>query len=324
MTLSSLFKLLTATIIVFLTLAVGVGIWGWKELERPYQISQDFHHYQSRFNTDVKLLLQRYLATGNADQLQAAESIILDLEAKQFDWLNASENKKITDSFSTLEEQIAVVRSAGKLANNPQTLFIHNERERLADITSLRLYSDKGQAYPLSIRHDFNALLLKLNQSLGRIILLRQQYFTQANYKTLNNIIDNNHQFSVLVTQLEALPRFNIYTEIDEDELDPDPPEEIGETAITSLASLTRRYKKELDNTIKLSGKNNDSRLGLNLAMEDTALVLNSYQSNVDDIKTAITTRVKWAMIVSVGIVISILALLFSMQNKLISYLSSL
>lgn len=324
MTLSSLFKLLTATIIVFLTLAVGIGTWGWKELERPYQISQDFHHYQSRFNTDVKLLLQRYLATGNADQLQAAESIILDLEAKQFDWLEASENKKISDSFSTLEEQIVLVRSAGKLANNPQTLLIHNERERLADITGLRLYSDKGQAYPLAIRHEFNSLLLELNQSLGQIILLRQQYFTQANDKILKNIIDNNHQFSDLVTRLEALPRFNIYTEIDEDELDPDPPEEIGEIAINSLASLTRRYEKELNNTIELSGKNNDSRLGLNLAMEETALLLNSYQSNVDDIKTAITNRVKWAMTVSVGIVISILALLFSMQNKLISYLSSL
>jgi methyl-accepting chemotaxis protein len=323
-TLSSLSKILIATIVAFLILAVGIGLWGWKELEKPYQISQDFHHYQSRFNTDVKLLLQRYLATGNADQLQAAETIILELKTTELDWLSVAKNQTINRSFSSLEDHVLLVRSAGKLASNPETLLINNERERLADIASLNAYSANSVTYPLPTRYHFNSLLLALNQSLSQLTLIRQQYFNNPAEKTLDNLIQTNHQFAEFLTQLTALPRFGLYTEVDEDELDPDDPEEIGELGIRSLATLTKRYEKEIKNTIALSADNKNSRLNMNKAMDETAILLNRYQSHVDVIKSNITSRVKWLMILSVGVVIAVLTFLFSMQNKIISYLSSL
>lgn len=85
MSLSNLSKVLIATISFFIILAVGVGIWGWQQLDRPYQISQNYSQYQARLNTDARMLLNQYLASGDAQQLQLAETTIAELKAQQFD-----------------------------------------------------------------------------------------------------------------------------------------------------------------------------------------------------------------------------------------------
>jgi len=304
--------------------AVVIGIWGWNELDKPYKISQTFQAYKSAFDTDARILLERYLVTGHADNLQQAESILDRLLTTDITWLNEQDNLDIQASIKQLQNNVQLVRSAGKLAGNPQALLINNERERASDLSQLRKYVNNAESYDYLSKIKFFDQLLQLNQSLGKITLYRQQYFDNPSDNSKMSLINENIAFSQTLGNTIALPRFGIYTEVDEDALRPEEPEEIGESSLNSLSSLTNRYTKELDNTTTLAALSKTSQAALNESMEQLTSLLNSHQSQIDDIKQDITLRVKWVMLVSIAIIIIAVALLFTLQNKVIVHLTQL
>lgn len=324
MTLSNASKILTAVILFFIIISTSIGLWGWKQLEKPYEISQDFQHYQSKFNTDTRVLLAHYLLSGNADKLQQAETFLLQLQDDTIPWLDAAKNKQLKQSYSKILDNVQLVRGAGKLAANPQGLLINNERERNGDLAQLLSYSEQANSYNPNIRLHFSALITKLSQTITTIANQRQKYFVHPSQKALEAIQSSNDTFSSLLKEIEALPRFGIYTEVDPDELIAEDPEEIGERAISSLSSLTRRYSKELDNTIQLEQRMAESKKSLNVAIENTSALLATYALEVDTIKSKISNKVKWLMLFSVVIIVMVIAILFSMQNKMINYLITL
>lgn len=304
--------------------AVAIGIWGWNELDKPYKISQTFQTYKSAFDRDARILLERYLITGNADNLQQAEIILDGLLTTNIDWLTKQDNLKIQTLIKDLQNNVQLVRSAGKLAGNPQALLINNERERAGDLSQLRQYLNDAELYDYVSKVKFTDQLLQLNQSLVKITLYRQQYFDNASLQSKLSLTNENITFSQTLIDTIALPSFGIYTEVDEDSLIAEEPEELGQSSLNSLSSLTKRYTKELDNTAELSARSTSSKAELNKAMQHLTTLLNSHQSQIDDIKKDITWRVKWLMIVSISVIMIAIALLFSLQNKVIVHLTQL
>lgn len=324
MKLSDVSKILITIIISFIISAVVIGIWGWNELDKPYKISQTFQTYKSSFDTETRILLERYLVTGHADNLQQAETILDRLYATNIDWLNEQDNIEIQKSIKQLQNNVQLVRSAGKLAGNPQALLINNERERAGDLSQLRKYINKAVEYDYVRKIKFFDLLVQLNQSLERLTLYRQQYFDNPSDNSKRSLINENIAFAQTLSNTIALPPFGIYTEVDEDALSPEEPEEIGQLSLNSLTSLTNRYSKELDNTTALETRSKTSQVSLNESMEQLTSLLNSHQSQIDDIKQDITSRVKWVMLVSIVVIVIAVALLFILQNKVIVHLTQL
>ena len=324
MKLSDVSKILITIIVSFITSAVVIGIWGWNELDKPYKISQTFQTYKSSFDTETRILLERYLVTGHADNLQQAEIILDRLYATNIDWLNGQDNLEIQKSIKQLQNDVQLVRSAGKLAGNPQALLINNERERAGDLSQLRKYVNKADEYDYVRKIKFFDLLVQLNQSLERLTLYRQQYFDNPSDNSKQSLINENIAFAQTLSNTIALPPFGIYTEVDEDALSPEEPEEIGQLSLNSLTSLTNRYSKELDNTTALETRSKTSQVSLNESMEQLTSLLNSHQSQIDDIKQDITSRVKWVMVVSIAVIVIAVALLFILQNKVIVHLTQL
>ena len=39
-----------------LMIGVLAGIWGWQQLDKPYQIAQQFQQFKSRFDVEVRVL----------------------------------------------------------------------------------------------------------------------------------------------------------------------------------------------------------------------------------------------------------------------------
>ena len=324
MKLSDVSKILITIIVSFITSAVVIGIWGWNELDKPYKISQTFQTYKSSFDTETRILLERYLVTGHADNLQQAEIILDRLYATNIDWLNGQDNLEIQKSIKQLQNDVQLVRSAGKLAGNPQALLINNERERAGDLSQLRKYVNKADEYDYVRKIKFFDLLVQLNQSLERLTLYRQQYFDNPSDNSKQSLINENIAFAQTLSNTIALPPLGIYTEVDEDALSPEEPEEIGQLSLNSLTSLTNRYSKELDNTTALETRSKTSQVSLNESMEQLTSLLNNHQSQIDDIKQDITSRVKWVMLVSIVVIVIAVALLFILQNKVIVHLTQL
>lgn len=324
MKLSDVSKILIAIIVSFIISAVVIGIWGWNELDKPYKISQTFQKYKSAFDTDARILLERYLVTGHADNLQQAEAILDSLLLTDITWLNEQDNLDIKESIKQLQDNVQLVRSAGKLAGNPQALLINNERERASELSQLRLYVNDAETYDYLSKIKFFDQLLQLNQSLEKITLYRQQYFDNPSDNSKQALIDENSAFSDTLDNTIALPRFGIYTEVDEDALMPEKPEEKGQLSLNTTSSLTNRYSKELDNTTELAIRSKESQSNLNTSMEQLTSLLNSYQSQIDDIKQDVTWRVKWVILVSIAVIVIAVTLLFILQNKVIVHLTQL
>jgi methyl-accepting chemotaxis protein len=322
--LSDVSKILIAIIVSFIISAVVIGIWGWNELDKPYKISQTFQKYKSAFDTDARILLERYLVTGHADNLQQAEAILDSLLLTDITWLNEQDNLDIKESIKQLQDNVQLVRSAGKLAGNPQALLINNERERASELSQLRLYVNDAEIYDYLSKIKFFDQLLQLNQSLEKITLYRQQYFDNPSDNSKQALIDENSAFSETLDNTITLPRFGIYTEVDEDALMPEKPEEKGQLSLNTTSSLTNRYSKELDNTTELAIRSKESQTNLNTSMEQLTSLLNSHQSQIDNIKQDVTWRVKWVMLVSIAVIVIAVTLLFILQNRVIVHLTQL
>lgn len=322
MKLSDISKWLISAVVLFLVLSLSIGVWGWIQLDKPYQLSREHQQRAAKFDVHVITSLERYLVTGNADLLQQGETTLQELIAEHIDWLSEEENNQLHAAMQAVMENVHLVRGAGKLAGNPQALLIHNERERSGDIGLLINYANQVDYH--SHKSDFLSKLNQASRSLTRLAHLRQQFLEKKDTKIKSSLIAENKNFARLVAELEAMPRFGVYTEVDEDALIPEEPEEIGEISIGSLSSLTSRYLKELENTTALTEQYKSASEGLHKSMEAVDKLLVSFFGNIEQIKTHIATMVKWLLIFSIGAIVAAIAALFSLQNKVITFLSQL
>ena len=324
MNLTTVSKLLISAIISLLLISVSIGVWGWKQLDRPYQINQDFQQRKALFDVDVRVLLERYLATGNANLLQQAETSLEAMIISDIDWLSEQDNADIKSAVKTLKNNLNEIRAAGKLAANPEGLLINNERERSGDIETLLNYAQQSGYQYQDIKVKFLTTLAKMSQDISNIARLRQQFFNTKNPKTKSSLLDKNQLLLSHATTLSNLPRFGIYNEVDEDELMTEEPEEIGEESINSFVSLSRRYNKEIENTINLNHKMLQAQSSLNESMQALSDLLLSYSERIESIKHNITFQVEVMLLISVSLVAIAIAIIFSLQNKMIRFLVQL
>lgn len=321
MKLSTVSRVLIIIVATLLTLSAAIGIWGWRQLDKPYQISEQFKQYRDVFDVDARILLERYLASGQADLLQQAENKLDEMAAKSLDWLSEEENQQINEAVAELREQVGLVRAAGKLAANPQALLINNERERGGDLALLVDYAQQADYQFSDVQLDFLTTLAELGQHLNKVSLQRQLYLENADKQREQALLSENKRFAELVTQLQNMPRFGIYTEVDEEALIVQEPDEIGELSISSLQSLTRRYEKEITNTVELQSRMADSREQLNLKIQVLQSLLGHFQQRIGDIKADITSQVRWALLVALVFITLALSIQFLLQNRMIGFL---
>ncbi len=320
MKLSDVSKILIAVIVIFIISSISIGVWGWNELDKPYKISQEFQRYKSDFDTKTRILLERYLNSGNAEYLQQAETILQQLHDTNLAWLDKQDNELIATTIEKVQKAVLDVRAAGKLAANPQTLLINNERERIGDLTLLSDYVNKADAFHHFDQTNYFKSITILDHSLQKLSLARQQFFTILNDNAKTALINENKRFNDELEVLNNLPRLGIFTEVDEDALIAEEPEEIGQVSINSLLSLTNRYSKELDNTIDIMTHSQASRDNLNNTIDELGELLSSFVVKIDTIKADITSRVKWIMIVTIAIIAIAIGFLFVLQNKMIEH----
>lgn len=324
MKLSFVSRLITFIIVFALILSSVVAIWGWYQLDKPYQITQEFKQYRNAFDIDTRILLERYLATGQANLLQDAENQLDAMKTKTFDWLSEADNKAIQKGIDALQSEVQQVRSAGKLSANPQTLLMNNERERNGDLLSLNRYAEKAQSTPAAQIAAFLQVLVELEHSLNQISHYRQRYLETQDKVIEKSLLDENQHFAELINQLKVMPRFGVYTEVDEEALIAEEPDEVGELSIASLHSLTQRYEKELNNTLTMQRQVTASRDGLNQKMQAFQAMLANYEKKISQIKTDITQRLQWLILLAALFIVPALCMQFVMQNRLMRFLLKL
>lgn len=321
MKLSVVSRAVSLSILFFIFIALTIGGWGWLELNRPYQISQDYQAYKTTVDNDIQVLLERYLRSSDAAFLQNAETRLEELAAMPLDWLNEVQNQQLILAIDNVKKEILAVRAAGKLSANPQTLLVHNERERKADITMFVKYLHEADT---GSKADYLEILNEINSVIVSITHIRQAYIETRDSKVKTALLEENAKIIGLLKKTEALPRLGLYSEVDEDALVPEEPEELDLLVLGSLRSLTNRYTKELSNTEGLLNRINGDRKRLEEALKAFSLQIKQYGEVVHTIKEKITTKVKYSLISIFCILFSLITLSYFLQVKNIYFLNKI
>ncbi|XQW85327.1 methyl-accepting chemotaxis protein [Thalassotalea piscium] len=201
--------------------------------------------------------ISQYLQQGDANLLNQAE-----LELKTINQLSqaigiASLRQAVYEETTELSDNINTkYRAMGKMSGDPLVLLRNVEGDLLAINSELNRYvinesttlSDKN-------KQDYLVLNASIASALAALISQRERLFSDIsmNQTHLNQVLKELQQE---VAQLSSLPLLKIYPEVDEDEDDffdeEDEREDLSESAISELVSLSRRYSKELNTTLRL------------------------------------------------------------------------
>lgn len=312
---------LISTIVI---ISIGIGIWGWNALDKPYQYFQHYQSINTRFDTEIRLPLERYLASGDATLLQNAENNLEQINKESFPWVSVEEEGEIKQNIQKIKQAILATRAAGKLAANPQALLINNERERAGDIGQLINYSRQGAENRKNLQKDYLEKLAKLGVELNEIGTARQSYFKERSGSSKQAMVDANNRFSSIVAEMERLPRFEIYEETDEEALSFDEPEELGSLSIESLQSLSNRYLKELENTVAQGNRSIESEARLRDSIKALQRQMDDSSSRIDAIKHSISSKVMWALIFTITLLALLLIAGFFLQRFSTTFLVQL
>ncbi|MCG6201753.1 methyl-accepting chemotaxis protein [Psychromonas antarctica] len=313
---------ISSLIILFTISLILIGAWGWKKMDSPYQISQEFYKNKGIIDTEIRITLERYLSSGDANLLHSAQTTLAQLANKKVDWLSESENKNIKEHIQALDSSILSVRAAGKLSANPSALLINNEQGRGGDIKSLMTYVGRSKVTEQD-KISYLQILLELSHKLQNISILRQRFFETKNPQIKASLVKENISLTTLTEKLNKLPDLGIIQKADEDDFDPEEVN-LGEESSSSLNSLNQRYLKELNNTELMQENVQKSRHDLISALDNLSLQFGLFNKKVSQIKTTISEQVLFAVLTTLSFIILLLILSFILQKLTFSFLSQL
>ncbi len=325
MSINLLTKLISCCIVILLFFISAFIIWAWMEMDKPYQINQSYHEIKSDLETDITLSLQKYLGTGNSQQLISAENKLIHIKEEPIEWLNQQQSNSVINSITQLQRAISQAKAAGKLAANPEILLINNEVDQYDLITDV-MKLVKQSNVSLLVKTQYQELLLTLSQQLHKTTLLRQRYLQRNSVEVKGQLINENKNSEHIIKKLAQLPGLNLFITEQADELSFYEPEKIDitEQSINDLNTLNTRYPKELSNTTNMLTAVINSQQQLALELDNLIQNFTLYAIVVEQQKKQITSKVK--LIGAISLILFILMIFISawLQFKSLHFIRQL
>ncbi|MGB0664099.1 MAG: methyl-accepting chemotaxis protein [Pontibacterium sp.] len=261
MRISSIAHLSCAALVVVLAALSFSVVWSLERLHRAYQATEAYYDYAANIQTKIAQPLREYLNSGNALRLNAADNELTALAETTPQQSHLSEETK-AQALAIIEQlqskTLPSLRAAGKL-QDPQSLLINNERELLAEATTLIGQVTDSNAISADVRAQYLSLIASVIDDWRALAYTRQRIFNQSAIESTETADDFISLLQSSTQALLKLPPLEIYREDDtSDELDlgdmlgwgedSEEKEDISVDTINNLVSLANRYPKELEN----------------------------------------------------------------------------
>lgn len=300
-----------ANALALLIMAAGLSltvIWGLRQLETPYQLFERYYDLNREVTQTSSKLISRYLDTGNALDLSAAEMHLQGLIDTRLNTLPATVREQVTPAaLALLQDMQTRLRAAGKLAGDGQGLLLQNEREFNDLLESLSDYAEKGYASEPELAFSYLKLVAGLAQLQHDRTLLRERFFASGQQSLRESLELTSTEITNRARELLELPRFGIYEQPDPDEAffadEDEKPAEKGDELADELNYLAQRYPAELERTARLDKTRKSSHDRVNrLASELEQKILDS-KAFVMARKAAIEHQVEFWLAVFIGLI---------------------
>ncbi|MCW8886434.1 MAG: hypothetical protein OQK12_14450, partial [Motiliproteus sp.] len=312
-----------------LLLLASVGMacsvfWGLEKLKEPYRLNESYFGVVEQVSVKTRLLIDNYLRTGDAADLQKAQGFLAGEFKDSLSQLPSSLQTAIFPAINDLQQSMEVdLRSAGKLAGGIQSLLLQNEREQIASLDSLQDYVTEAEhSASAELVAQYRAHISKLLHLIAKRSILRSSYFSAPSSQIKMSLEQISQDIESEAQTIQKLPLLGVKAEVEEDEFaalmgldeaeDESSAESIdkGEEIGGEIAYLAGRYLPELERTVSLVelGISAKIRVGeLTRALEQRVKASKSYidqeRQNVEDL--VITLLVGFLLLLFIVCVIS-------------------
>lgn len=242
----------------------------------------------------------QYLQTGDANLLNQAEEQLTQMSQLSQTLGVTSLDQKMNAEINELKNNINTkYRAMGKLSGDPLVLLRNVEADLLANNNMLNRYVlEKNDSFSASDKQQYLILNAAIAKSIAELIGAREKLFSDLSTDQ-TSINQSIKELTTLTDKLSTLPLLAIYPEVDEDDFfDADEEQEdLSETAISELRSLSNRYHKELTTTLELK---NQKQTGLALLAKQVdnleSIMIDAEQEIVRE-QTHLNNRLYWIVI---------------------------
>ncbi|WP_111977221.1 methyl-accepting chemotaxis protein [Algibacillus agarilyticus] len=260
----SSFSVLSASLLITIALSLLVIInWSTTTQDQAQATVDTYQETKNRITRHFKVLVDEYLETGNTLKLTAAEAELKAIKTN----INNQNSPLIQSSLKHILKLETVlqgdIRSAGKISADLFSLLDHAENNLLSYSQDLSHYISMGKDKDIELAATYQNTALQFANLLNQLSVDRTRLFNYPTAENQNNILNRVEQVQTQLKIMDALPRFNLYPEQEEEQADDfdlflddeDEAEESGDTILSELNSLINRYPKELKNTLNNKNK---------------------------------------------------------------------
>lgn len=331
MRLSSLTRLTTGLLIIAMA-GVAISVyWGIKQLQAPFLLNQLYFETAESISVKTRLLIDSYLKTGDISDLSVAQNFLADQVAGSINALPEPLQLALNPAVEALENSMeGELRAAGKLAGDLQNLISQNERETLATLDSLNDYIAQGRnAANRAAADQLTAIMVQILQRVSSRILQRDRYFRIPSTPLRQSIVLNSQQIDELIIKLKGLPLLGVVSRVEEDDFaallnlsaSNNEPEshlesmDAGVEIIDELASLSKRYLIELENTTKSITLGTKAQKNVSLLTHELEIRVKESKGFIDEVRSETEKQVFIALCIFIFLLF-ITGLITTMEQR--------
>jgi len=217
------------------------------------------------------------------------------------------------------------LRAAGKL-NDPQILLINNENQLAGEIDTVLDYVEQSTQVSAEVKQQYYATLARIQLGLQRLAVTRQSYFSSSHSAALQTMQTYFHQLSGHANQLSSLPALAIYKAVAEESdmsdmlgwsNDDEGQEDVSVEHVSEIASLIRRYPKELENASRFIEQKIASRKKTSEHMASMQLQLDQLGASVTQDYESTENKLYLILIICLALVVIVNGMMLYLNGHL-------
>jgi len=317
---------MTLILLVVITVFISSITWSLNHLNDSFKLVDNFGALKVKVTREVNIPINAYLDSSDATLLTEIEKTLQTLisDAQKNIVLSEKARSTLIGLLNNINKSVLVdLRAAGKL-DDPQILLINNENQLAGEIDTVLNYVEQSTQVSVAEKQQYYLTLTQIQLGLQQLSMTRQSYFSSYHSAALQTMQSYVDELSYHAKHLSSLPALAIYKATDDEndmsdmlgwENDDETQDDVSIEHISEIASLIRRYPKELDNATRFIEQKIASR-------QKTSDQMAAMQQQLDQMDASVTQDYE-SIEKKLYIIIAICLILVVIVNSMLLYLNS-
>lgn len=314
----------TAGFVAILICLLALSLWGASKLRKPFELQESFSDVYNLFQEQVTDPMRSYLHNSNALLLNEIEHNLVQLEQEEVKRLPSAISSQLQPVIQEWLDFIkSDLRAAGKLGSNMLGLLNNNQRQLQSELDSLAEYIREGRNNKPDVAQRYSDMLSDEKDLLIQRMLLQQQYFRSPTEEHYQALLSVSKDMENLAETAKTWPLLDVFSESADDGLDSmfafsedeEKKSDKGEEIRSNIATWIRRYPKEINNTMGLFKRQEETKQEAEALMAKLRTELQNSRAHVKTFQEDVLTLIGW-------VIASVMVVLFSLAAVL-NYIQS-